>query len=115
MRPERIACALVGVPGVVEPARRPVSPRRERPRTRGRSRGARGSNGRSASRSEVFNDVNLAAIGERDEGVGRGVRDFVFVSVGTGLGAGIVLGGELSPGSHGAAGELDLLRPVARL
>ncbi len=61
----------------------------------------------------VLNDVNLAAIGERDDGAGRGVESFVFVSVGTGLGAGVVLRGELLPGSHGAAGELDLLRPVA--
>jgi predicted NBD/HSP70 family sugar kinase len=61
----------------------------------------------------VVNDVNLAAIGERDHGAGRGVGSFVFVSVGTGLGAGVVLGGQLLSGSHGAAGELDLLRPAA--
>jgi DNA-binding transcriptional ArsR family regulator len=41
----------------------------------------------------VENDVNLAALGEGWRGVGRGVDDFVFVSVGTGLGAGLVLGG----------------------
>src|SRR5207302_7988614 len=62
---------------------------------------------------KVFNDVNLAAIGERDQGAGQGVRSFVFVSVGTGLGAGVIVNGELLAGSHGAAGELDLLRPVA--
>jgi predicted NBD/HSP70 family sugar kinase len=41
-------------------------------------------------------------------GVARGVDDFVFLSVGTGMGAGIVLGGELHRGRHGAAGELDV-------
>jgi predicted NBD/HSP70 family sugar kinase len=58
----------------------------------------------------VENDVNLAAVGEGWRGVGRGVDDFVFVSVGTGLGAGLVLGGELHRGRNGLAGEVDLAR-----
>jgi predicted NBD/HSP70 family sugar kinase len=53
------------------------------------------------------NDVNLAAVGERWAGVARGVDDFAFLSVGTGMGMGLVLGGELHRGNHGAAGELD--------
>jgi predicted NBD/HSP70 family sugar kinase len=53
------------------------------------------------------NDINLAALGERWLGVARGVNDFVFLSVGTGMGAGIVLGGELHSGRHGFAGEID--------
>jgi predicted NBD/HSP70 family sugar kinase len=53
------------------------------------------------------NDVNLAALGEQWLGVARGVEDFVFLSVGTGLGAGLVLHGELHRGHHGAAGEVD--------
>lgn len=57
----------------------------------------------------VENDTNLAALGERWLGVARGVDDFVFLSVGTGLGAGLVLHGELHRGRHGAAGELDLV------
>ena len=55
------------------------------------------------------NDINLAAVGERWRGVARGVDDFVFLSVGTGLGAGLVLHGELHRGRHGAAGELDVV------
>ncbi len=55
----------------------------------------------------VENDVNLAAVGEHWRGVGQGVDDFVFLSVGTGLGAGLVLHGELHRGHHGAAGEVD--------
>jgi predicted NBD/HSP70 family sugar kinase len=55
----------------------------------------------------VENDINLAALGEQWQGVARGVEDFVFLSVGTGLGAGLVLRGELHRGHHGAAGELD--------
>jgi predicted NBD/HSP70 family sugar kinase len=53
------------------------------------------------------NDINLAALGEQSLGVARGVDDFVFLSVGTGMGAGIVLGGELHSGRHGFAGEID--------
>ena len=53
------------------------------------------------------NDVNLAALGEQWHGVARGVGDFVFLSIGTGMGAGLVLGGELLRGRHGAAGEID--------
>jgi predicted NBD/HSP70 family sugar kinase len=53
------------------------------------------------------NDVNLAALGEQWQGVARGVDHFVFLSIGTGMGAGLVLGGELHRGRHGAAGEID--------
>ena len=55
----------------------------------------------------VENDVNLAALGEQWQGVARGAEDFVFLSVGTGLGAGLILRGELHRGHHGAAGEID--------
>jgi predicted NBD/HSP70 family sugar kinase len=53
------------------------------------------------------NDVNLAALGERWRGVARDRDDFAFLSIGTGLGAGLVLRGELHRGHHGAAGEVD--------
>jgi len=56
------------------------------------------------------NDINLAALGERWQGVARGVDDFMFLSIGAGLGAGLVLDGELKRGRHGAAGELDYAR-----
>jgi predicted NBD/HSP70 family sugar kinase len=55
------------------------------------------------------NDVNLAALGEHWQGVALGVDDFLFLSIGTGMGAGLVLRGELHRGRHGAAGELDLV------
>ena len=53
------------------------------------------------------NDINLAALGEQWQGVARGVDDFVFLSIGTGMGAGLVLHGQLHRGRHGAAGEID--------
>ena len=58
----------------------------------------------------IENDINLAALGERWRGVARGVDDFAFISIGTGLGAGIVLRGELHRGHNGSAGELDYAR-----
>jgi predicted NBD/HSP70 family sugar kinase len=53
------------------------------------------------------NDVNLAALGEQWQGVANGVEDFVFLSIGTGMGAGLVLHSELHRGHNGAAGEVD--------
>ncbi len=55
------------------------------------------------------NDVNLAALGERAHGMGRRVRDFVVLWVGTGVGMGIVIDGELYRGAGGAAGEIGHL------
>jgi predicted NBD/HSP70 family sugar kinase len=52
------------------------------------------------------NDVNLAALAERAHGHGRNVSNFVFLSVGTGIGMALVLEGQLYRGAHGAAGEI---------
>jgi predicted NBD/HSP70 family sugar kinase len=64
----------------------------------------------------VENDVNLGALGERWRGAAEGVDDFAYLSIGSGMGAGIVLGGELHRGRRGAAGEVDFvpLRAVQR-
>ena len=60
---------------------------------------------------EVFveNDVNLAALGEHWLGNPGDTDDLVFISVGTGIGAGIVVGGNLLRGSTGGAGEIGFL------
>jgi len=55
------------------------------------------------------NDANLAAVGERTYGSGRDARTFVYVSVGTGIGMGVVIDGALYRGAHGAAGEVGYL------
>jgi glucokinase len=57
----------------------------------------------------VDNDVNLAAIGESWTGAARGVRDFVFLAIGTGVGASIVLNGKPFRGSSWAAGEIGYM------
>jgi predicted NBD/HSP70 family sugar kinase len=55
------------------------------------------------------NDINLAALGEMTHGAAQGLSDFVLVSIGTGIGSGIVVRGELLRGATGAAGELGFL------
>ena len=52
------------------------------------------------------NDANAAAIGEGWLGAARQLDDFVFIAMGTGIGAGIVLGGQLRRGAHFLAGEI---------
>lgn len=53
----------------------------------------------------VDNEANLGALAELSYGVGRHARDFVYVSAGVGVGAGIVIGGELFRGAQGFGGE----------
>jgi len=57
----------------------------------------------------VDNDVNIAAIGENWAGAARGTRDFVFLAIGTGIGAGIVLNGRLFRGNGWTAGEIGYM------
>jgi predicted NBD/HSP70 family sugar kinase len=57
----------------------------------------------------VENNVNLAAVGERWRGLAGRVPTFVFVSVGAGVGMGVVVDHELVRGAHGAAGEIGYL------
>jgi predicted NBD/HSP70 family sugar kinase len=57
----------------------------------------------------VDNDVNLAAVGERWHGAGQGHENIVFVSIGTGIGAGIIIDGQVHRGAHYAAGEVNSL------
>ena len=103
---EAINGAVVGVPGVAVPGSDEVHLAENVHGLEGMRIGPELGR-RLGIRVTVENDVNLAAVGERWQGVARGVEDFVFLSVGTGLGAGIVLHGELHRGRHGAAGEVD--------
>jgi predicted NBD/HSP70 family sugar kinase len=103
---DALAAVVAGVPGVVEAPAGTVGLAGNIPGLEG-LRIAPAIEQRLGLPATVDNDVNLAAIGEQWRGVGHGVRDFVFLSVGTGLGAGLVLRGELHRGAHGAAGEVD--------
>jgi glucokinase-like ROK family protein len=94
----------IGVPGPVEfESGRPVSPPimpgwdgypvRERFAARG-------------APVWIDNDVNVMALGELTAGAGAGVDDFVFVKIGTGIGAGIVVDGRIHRGAKGSAGDV---------
>jgi len=54
----------------------------------------------------VDNDVNIMAIGERHGGVAHSVDDFLYVKIGTGIGCGIYLAGEVYRGTDGCAGDI---------
>jgi len=100
--------AVVGSPGVVAPDGRalqlsPNLPGWERPAVLRYLRRHLG------PETMIENDVDAAAVAERDFGHGRDFSTFAFVSVGTGIGMGLVLDGELHRGAHGAAGEIAFL------
>lgn len=52
------------------------------------------------------NDANVAALGEQWKGGGAGARNIIMVTLGTGVGGGIIVDGKIVPGFHGAGGEI---------
>lgn len=58
---------------------------------------------------KVGNDANVAALGEMWKGGGRGYKNMVMVTLGTGVGGGIIINGKILAGSNGAAGEIGHL------
>ena len=59
---------------------------------------------------KVVNDANGAALGEMWQGGGKGYDNVVFVTLGTGVGGGIIVGGKLLTGVHGAGGEIGHIK-----
>jgi predicted NBD/HSP70 family sugar kinase len=105
VRWSRIVHTVVGSPGVFDPAtgrlwHAPNLPGWSKPGLAAELRDA------LTPSIAIYNDANLAAVGERDFGCGRDAQSFVWVELGTGVGAGIIIGGELYPGARGAAGEV---------
>jgi|SRR5690554_784929 len=58
----------------------------------------------------VINDANAATLGEMAYGGGQGYNDFVFITLGTGIGGGIVINNQLIEGSTGSCGEVGHIR-----
>lgn len=58
----------------------------------------------------MLNDANAAALGEICVGGGRGKQNAVFVTLGTGVGGGILVGGKLLTGVHGSGGEIGHIK-----
>lgn len=105
---ESLTCAVIGSPGVFDPGTQrlefaPNLPDWGSPGLVDRLRRALG------VPMIVENDVNLAAVGEHAYGHGQGKDHFVLVSIGTGVGMGVVIDGRLYTGAKGAAGEISYL------
>lgn len=106
-----VTYTVIGSPGVYDPAKAAL---RFAPNLLGWDRPGvvRSLHEALGSDLAIENDIDLAALGEQEYGLGSSLRDFVFVSVGTGVGMGIVVQGRLYRGARGAAGEISFL-PVA--
>jgi glucokinase len=61
---------------------------------------------------KLTNDANAAALGEMAYGVAKGLKDFIVITLGTGVGSGIVSNGQLVVGHDGFAGELGHVRII---
>lgn len=59
---------------------------------------------------KVINDANAAALGEMSQGGGKGYQNVVFITLGTGVGGGVIVNGRLLPGVHGAGGEIGHMK-----
>lgn len=62
----------------------------------------------------LTNDANAAAVGEMTYGVARGMKDFIMITLGTGVGSGIVINGNVVYGHDGFAGELGHVSAVRK-
>lgn len=104
-RPASVRALGIGLPGPLDPARGVViSPANlpgfiNVPLNKILSR-------RLGIRSYLHHDAHLAAFAEYRLGAARGARDLVYVTVSTGIGAGLILDGKLYSGAHGMAGEV---------
>ncbi len=65
---------------------------------------------RFGGRARLMNDANACALAEWQAGAGRGARNLIFLTMGTGMGAGLILDGRLYEGATGDAGEVGHLR-----
>jgi predicted NBD/HSP70 family sugar kinase len=105
---QAVTQTVIGTPGVYDPQRNAIALTGglagwDRPAALA---GLREAFGPSVA---LENDVDAAALAERTHGYGRDYESFAFVHIGTGIGMGLVLGGRLHRGVHGAAGEIAFM------
>lgn len=97
-----------GVPGLVNRKTGVVYHTPNLPQFDGQSMAADLARSAGVEREHVVmeNDANVAALGEQWRGAGVGREDLMVVTLGTGIGGGVILGGRLFIGAHGMAGEI---------
>jgi predicted NBD/HSP70 family sugar kinase len=105
VRWKQVTFATLGSPGVFDPVTGQVALAHALPGW-GRTGLVQAVQDELGTKVGFENDVNLAALGEQWLGLGKAVANFVYLHVGTGVGAGLVLNGELYRGQTGAAGEV---------
>lgn len=105
---ETLIAVALGVPGVPDPHSGEIHLSPNLPHLEGVNLAPELSD-RLGVEVSVRNDVNLAALGEGWQGAARGLDDFVCIAVGTGIGMGVVIDGELRLGTGGAAGEIGFM------
>jgi predicted NBD/HSP70 family sugar kinase len=108
LNPGNAKLAVIGVPGVPEPTSGKVSMAPNIPGLDAMDVAASLERG-LGMRVVVSNDVNLATQGEAWRGAGQGVSNLAYVALGTGIGSGLMIAGELVRGANDAAGELGFL------
>jgi predicted NBD/HSP70 family sugar kinase len=108
LEPSAVTHTVIGSPGVFDPDRGRIRYAANLPGWQ-RAGLSKALTARLGTALTIENDANLAALGEHTYGAARGARHFVYVTVGTGLGLGLVLDGRLYRGLSGAAGEVGYL------
>jgi predicted NBD/HSP70 family sugar kinase len=108
LRWKQVTFATVGSPGVLQEGRGQVALAHSLPGW-GRRGLVEAVQEELGTKTGFENDVNVATLGEQWHGLGKDVANFVYLHVGTGVGAGLVLNGELYRGASGAAGEVGYL------
>ncbi|MFC8449439.1 ROK family protein [Kitasatospora sp. NPDC057223] len=108
VEPAAVVHAAIGTPGVWDESEQRVRYAAQLPGWGRRGLFDRIRDGLDTTIS-VHNDANLAALGEYAHGAGVGSGHFVYLLIGTGVGMGVVSGGKLQRGAHGAAGEIGFL------
>jgi len=108
-RGSRLEGACIGVPGVYRPSMDRVEMAPNLPGFADLPISAELSRRLGVSVT-IENDVNLATVGEAEAMASEGVKDFAAISIGTGIGMGMVVDGELYRGAHGAAGEIGSVK-----
>jgi predicted NBD/HSP70 family sugar kinase len=108
LEPEAITHTVIGSPGVFDGGRSRLLYGANLPGWQ-RERVTEAFHERLGSALTIDNDANLAALGEYTYGAGRSTEQLVYLTIGTGVGAGIVIDGKLYRGFTGSAGEVGYL------